>query len=228
MAAVLAPVPRGHGRARGRFRAAVPRRRLDRTLVVAWLRRSDDGHVELRRRLRRGLSGRLPRHRHGIRCVRRGGEERHSSAPTPTQSAERGSPSRSSSVTRSRPRIRALRGVWRDSSTTSVSLRWRRPSRRTRTLRLNASSACSRRRTTSRLALEHYVEMYNPDAGIFTSRNADGSWTHGADFDKKEWGGDVTEASAWTFAFHAPHDVDGTRRALRRSSTASRRDYTSS
>jgi len=56
---------------------------------------------------------------------------------------------------------------------------------------------------------EHYVEMYNPEAGTFTSRNADGSWTAGADFDKKAWGGAFTEASAWTFAFHAPHDVDG-------------------
>ncbi|CAH0233842.1 hypothetical protein SRABI76_02825 [Microbacterium oxydans] len=56
---------------------------------------------------------------------------------------------------------------------------------------------------------EHYVEMYNPDAGTFTSRNADGSWTAGAEFDKKAWGGAFTEASAWTFAFHAPHDVDG-------------------
>ncbi len=56
---------------------------------------------------------------------------------------------------------------------------------------------------------EHYVEMFNPEAGTFTSRNADGSWTTGADFDKKAWGGAFTEASAWTFGFHAPHDVDG-------------------
>lgn len=56
---------------------------------------------------------------------------------------------------------------------------------------------------------EHYVEMFNPEAGTFTSRNADGSWTTGADFNKKAWGGAFTEASAWTFGFHAPHDVDG-------------------
>jgi len=56
---------------------------------------------------------------------------------------------------------------------------------------------------------EHYVEMFNPEAGTFTSRNADGSWTSGADFDKKAWGGAFTEASAWTFGYHAPHDVDG-------------------
>src|SRR5699024_8332630 len=39
-------------------------------------------------------------------------------------------------------------------------------------------------------------------------RNSDGSWPVGEDFDKKEWGGAFTEASAWTFAFHAPHDVE--------------------
>ena len=55
----------------------------------------------------------------------------------------------------------------------------------------------------------HYVEMYNEEAGTFTARNSDGSWPEGADFDKKAWGGAFTEASAWTFAFHAPHDVDG-------------------
>lgn len=55
----------------------------------------------------------------------------------------------------------------------------------------------------------HYVEMFNPEAGTFTARNADGTWPDGADFDRKAWGGAFTEASAWTFGFHAPHDVDG-------------------
>ncbi|WP_293698080.1 GH92 family glycosyl hydrolase [uncultured Agrococcus sp.] len=56
---------------------------------------------------------------------------------------------------------------------------------------------------------QNFVEMYNPDAGVFTARNADGTWPEGEDFDKKAWGGAFTEASGWTFAFHAPHDVDG-------------------
>lgn len=56
---------------------------------------------------------------------------------------------------------------------------------------------------------EHYAEMYNPEAGVFTARHADGTWAEDADFDKKAWGGAFTEASGWTFAFHAPHDVDG-------------------
>src|SRR5690606_17150908 len=45
---------------------------------------------------------------------------------------------------------------------------------------------------------QHYAEMYNPDAGVFTARNADGSWAEDADFDKKAWGGAFTEASGWT------------------------------
>lgn len=56
---------------------------------------------------------------------------------------------------------------------------------------------------------EHFTEMFNTDAGTFTARNADGSWPVGADFDKKAWGGAFTEASAWTFGYHAPQDVDG-------------------
>lgn len=56
---------------------------------------------------------------------------------------------------------------------------------------------------------QHYVLMYNPEAGVFTSREADGSFAYGADFDKTAWGGAYTEASGWTFAFHAPFDVDG-------------------
>lgn len=52
----------------------------------------------------------------------------------------------------------------------------------------------------------NFVEMYNPKAGVFTARHANGSWENP---DKKDWGGAYTEASGWTFAFHAPHDVDG-------------------
>ena len=52
----------------------------------------------------------------------------------------------------------------------------------------------------------NFVEMYNPNAGVFTARHANGSWDNP---DKKDWGGAYTEASGWTFAFHAPHNVDG-------------------
>ncbi|WP_232821874.1 GH92 family glycosyl hydrolase [Desertihabitans aurantiacus] len=54
-----------------------------------------------------------------------------------------------------------------------------------------------------------FTELFNPAAGVFTARNADGSWPVGAEFDKADWGGAFTEASGWTFAFHAPHDVAG-------------------
>lgn len=56
---------------------------------------------------------------------------------------------------------------------------------------------------------EDYVNMFNEAAGTFTSRNSDGTWDDGAGFDKMAWGHAFTEASAWTFGYHAPHDVDG-------------------
>lgn len=55
----------------------------------------------------------------------------------------------------------------------------------------------------------NFVQLYNPEVGMFTSRHADGTFSDGADFDKTAWGGAYTEASGWTFAFHAPFDVDG-------------------
>ncbi len=58
--------PRDGRRAGRRLRPAVPRRRLDRALVVARLREPDDGHElrrRVRRRLRQGRAGaRRPRH----------------------------------------------------------------------------------------------------------------------------------------------------------------------
>jgi predicted alpha-1,2-mannosidase len=56
---------------------------------------------------------------------------------------------------------------------------------------------------------DHFVEMFNDEAGTFTARNADGTWPVGAEFDKKAWGGAFTEASAWTFGYHAPQNVAG-------------------
>lgn len=56
---------------------------------------------------------------------------------------------------------------------------------------------------------DHFVEMFNDEAGTFTARRADGSWPVGAEFDKKAWGGAFTEASAWTFGYHAPQNVEG-------------------
>ena len=56
---------------------------------------------------------------------------------------------------------------------------------------------------------KNYVNMFNSEAQIFTSRNADGTFNGDASFDKTAWGGAYTEASGWTFGFHAPYDVDG-------------------
>ncbi|GMA31812.1 GH92 family glycosyl hydrolase [Litorihabitans aurantiacus] len=56
---------------------------------------------------------------------------------------------------------------------------------------------------------KNYVTMFNPEANTFTARYRNGDFAAGADFDKLAWGGDFTEASAWTFGFHVPFDVDG-------------------
>ncbi len=75
MAGVLAAVPRCRGAHCRRFRAAVPRRRLDRALVVTRLRRPDDRHER-----RRGDGRDLPERRATARRaerVQRGNPRRH-------------------------------------------------------------------------------------------------------------------------------------------------------
>ncbi len=56
---------------------------------------------------------------------------------------------------------------------------------------------------------EDFVNMFNPLANTFASRNADGSWVDGADMNKAAWSGAFTESNAWEFGYHAPFDVDG-------------------
>lgn len=55
-----------------------------------------------------------------------------------------------------------------------------------------------------------YVPLFDPATGFFRGRNAQGDWAQpAADFDPRVWGGDYTEANAWTFAFTVPHDAAG-------------------
>jgi len=55
-----------------------------------------------------------------------------------------------------------------------------------------------------------YVHLFDPDTRFFRGRDATGQWRQqAADFDPRVWGGDYTEANAWTFAFTAPHDAEG-------------------
>lgn len=55
-----------------------------------------------------------------------------------------------------------------------------------------------------------YVHLFDPATGFFRGRDADGGWSQpAADFDPRVWGGDYTEANAWTFAFTVPHDGAG-------------------
>lgn len=55
-----------------------------------------------------------------------------------------------------------------------------------------------------------YVHLFDPATRFFRGRDASGGWARpAADFDPRVWGGDYTEANAWTFAFTVPHDGEG-------------------
>jgi predicted alpha-1,2-mannosidase len=55
-----------------------------------------------------------------------------------------------------------------------------------------------------------YVHLFDPATQFFRGRKPDGDWHPPASgFDPRIWGGDYTEANAWTFAFTAPHDGAG-------------------
>lgn len=55
-----------------------------------------------------------------------------------------------------------------------------------------------------------YVHLFDPATGFFRGRDAEGHWWQSAgNFDPRVWGGDYTEANAWTFAFTVPHDGAG-------------------
>ncbi|GMA31809.1 GH92 family glycosyl hydrolase [Litorihabitans aurantiacus] len=56
---------------------------------------------------------------------------------------------------------------------------------------------------------KNYATMFNTEANTFTARYRDGRFAGDANFDKLRWQGDFTEATAWTFGFHVPFDVDG-------------------
>jgi predicted alpha-1,2-mannosidase len=55
-----------------------------------------------------------------------------------------------------------------------------------------------------------YVHLFDPATRFFRGRDPKGAWGQPAqDFDPRVWGGDYTEANAWTFAFTVPHDAAG-------------------
>lgn len=55
-----------------------------------------------------------------------------------------------------------------------------------------------------------YVHVYDPATQFFRGRDGQGRWpVPAAQFEPRRWGGDYTEANAWTFAFTVPHDAEG-------------------
>lgn len=73
-----------------------------------------------------------------------------------------------------------------------------------RAQRYRDEAAYFRARATS------YANLFDSETQHFRGRKADGAWREpAADFDPRIWGGDYTEANAWTFAFTAAHDGAG-------------------
>lgn len=55
-----------------------------------------------------------------------------------------------------------------------------------------------------------YATMFDPAAGFFQGRTADGRWRVDSErYDPRVWGHDYTESNGWTFAFTAAHDGEG-------------------
>jgi len=78
-----------------------------------------------------------------------------------------------------------------------------------------ATNAAARERyTTEADYFSHragtYATLFDPAAGFFQGRTADGQWRLAAkDYDPRVWGHDYTESNGWTFAFTAAHDGEG-------------------
>ncbi len=210
---VLAVHAEGRRRDGRRLRPAVPRRRLDRALVVARLREPDDGDElrrRVRRRLRQGRAGaRRPRH------LRRRGQERDRRATGRSLEPERRAqgPDR-----RAVPRLHAVarvRGRVVGARRRHQRLRDRQHGRRS-SARRRANPAERRRLAEEREYFlsrsQNYVNMFDPAIRFFQGRDASGRWKSSpADYDPLVWGHehDYTETDGWNFAFHTPHDGQG-------------------
>ncbi|MFC7584328.1 GH92 family glycosyl hydrolase [Nonomuraea antimicrobica] len=56
----------------------------------------------------------------------------------------------------------------------------------------------------------NYVHLFDPAAGFFQGRAADGSFRRTPDaYDPRTWGFDYTETNGWNMAFHVPQDGRG-------------------
>ena len=52
-----------------------------------------------------------------------------------------------------------------------------------------------------------YTNLWNPDTQFFQGRTTEGDWKD--PFDPTDFADDYTEANAWHYRFHVPHDPDG-------------------
>ncbi|MEU3981120.1 GH92 family glycosyl hydrolase [Streptomyces sp. NPDC026672] len=57
---------------------------------------------------------------------------------------------------------------------------------------------------------QDYVNLFDPKAGFFQGRDAQGDWrVDSAEFDPRVWGYDYTETNGWGYAFTVPQDSRG-------------------
>jgi predicted alpha-1,2-mannosidase len=57
---------------------------------------------------------------------------------------------------------------------------------------------------------QDYVNLYDPKAGFFQGKDAQGNWrVDSAKYDPRVWGYDYTETNGWGYAFTAPQDSRG-------------------
>ncbi|MEU1406046.1 GH92 family glycosyl hydrolase [Streptomyces sp. NPDC005728] len=57
---------------------------------------------------------------------------------------------------------------------------------------------------------QDYVRLFDPAAGFFQGRDAEGNWrVDSAKYDPRVWGYDYTETNGWGYAFTAPQDSRG-------------------
>ncbi|MFF5515447.1 GH92 family glycosyl hydrolase [Streptomyces coeruleorubidus] len=55
-----------------------------------------------------------------------------------------------------------------------------------------------------------YVNLFDPKAGFFQGRDAEGDWrVESSEYDPRVWGHDYTETNGWGYAFTAPQDSRG-------------------
>ena len=191
------------GRDRRRVRPAVPRRRLDRPLVVARLRRPDDRH-----QLGRGVRRRVPQGRQAVDA-----SSRRTTRPSRTRPsrppAQRGRPQghRDLAVPRLHADHHRRRRCLVGAGGLHQRLRHRQHGRGARQgpghAEVRARAATRRSREYFLERARNYVNLFDPKARLLPGPRRRRQLAVLDGYDPLDWGGDYTETNGWNFAFTA-------------------------